>query len=555
MLIQSTTQDAELKQVTECYGHITALAKAHDKAAERQADYVALLNAIKGDSNKVKMLAAQSIPRFFKYFSSLGDQAINAQLDLCEEEDIQIRAHAIKGLPLLCKDNRENVHKIADVLSQLLYVEDQLELDTVKRALVEMLRIDIKATLGPLFNQIRDADDVLREKAISFIREKVMQLGDELIFNKPDVEQCISENIKKHVAAEISESDFKSFMDILLRLKMYGGENRAQLVEVVHAQAEAGLPEGDSKLEVAFLEKLLACIHTAVSLYKPGSNNSVLFTILSTRVLPFFSEFSEFHRLPILKALAELAPFVNATDARAALPTIYSMLRDNLPTPSISSEPGNVAVGSMPEINFSYVECLMYSFLRLAFKVPGALNTICGIKIVTGQPQDRSEEDHSDKLKDLMDRLKTMTQQLDVYKKGLQPLVSKPVSQLTAEEKPKRAQAEIALQLTTNVIIMSQMLQKQTKDNKHFLNPQQSEAALHLSWKKGGQQQHVGQKRPASQQTSSNGAATAGTAAKRSRSEATANVVQPSPRPGASTSTASRGGRSGRGGDGRRFRR
>ncbi len=48
-----------------------------------------IIAAAKG-SSKAKQLAAQLIPRFFKYFPSLSAQAINAQLDLCEEDELGV---------------------------------------------------------------------------------------------------------------------------------------------------------------------------------------------------------------------------------------------------------------------------------------------------------------------------------------------------------------------------------------------------------------------------------------------------------------------------------
>jgi hypothetical protein len=46
-----------------------------------------ILSAVKG-STKEKRLASQFITRFFKHFPNLAAQALEAQLDLCEDEDI-----------------------------------------------------------------------------------------------------------------------------------------------------------------------------------------------------------------------------------------------------------------------------------------------------------------------------------------------------------------------------------------------------------------------------------------------------------------------------------
>lgn len=52
--------------------------------------YQAILDGVKGGA-KEKRLAAQFIPKFFKHFPELADSAINAQLDLCEDEDVSVR--------------------------------------------------------------------------------------------------------------------------------------------------------------------------------------------------------------------------------------------------------------------------------------------------------------------------------------------------------------------------------------------------------------------------------------------------------------------------------
>lgn len=56
--------------------------------------YQAILDGVKGGA-KEKRLAAQFIPKFFKHFPELADSAINAQLDLCEDEDVSVRIRTL----------------------------------------------------------------------------------------------------------------------------------------------------------------------------------------------------------------------------------------------------------------------------------------------------------------------------------------------------------------------------------------------------------------------------------------------------------------------------
>lgn len=48
-----------------------------------------IIAAVKG-SNKEKRLASQFIAKFFSKFPKLADQAIEAQFDLCEDEDVAV---------------------------------------------------------------------------------------------------------------------------------------------------------------------------------------------------------------------------------------------------------------------------------------------------------------------------------------------------------------------------------------------------------------------------------------------------------------------------------
>lgn len=51
--------------------------------------YQVILDGVKGGP-KEKRLAAQFIPKFFSSFPELADAAINAQLDLCEDDDVSV---------------------------------------------------------------------------------------------------------------------------------------------------------------------------------------------------------------------------------------------------------------------------------------------------------------------------------------------------------------------------------------------------------------------------------------------------------------------------------
>ena len=58
-------------------------------------DYEGIIMAVKGGSVKAKQLAAQLIPRFFKFFPSLASKAMTAQFDLVEEDELGVSLLAL----------------------------------------------------------------------------------------------------------------------------------------------------------------------------------------------------------------------------------------------------------------------------------------------------------------------------------------------------------------------------------------------------------------------------------------------------------------------------
>lgn len=60
-----------------------------DYGEQNQKDYEGIIAAANG-SVKAKQLAAQMIPKFFKYFPELSEQALDQHLYLCEDEELGV---------------------------------------------------------------------------------------------------------------------------------------------------------------------------------------------------------------------------------------------------------------------------------------------------------------------------------------------------------------------------------------------------------------------------------------------------------------------------------
>ncbi|KAE9456385.1 hypothetical protein C3L33_11711, partial [Rhododendron williamsianum] len=468
-------------------------------------DYAAIIKAASEGTVKVKQLAAQLIPKFFKYFPTLSEDAFGQQMFLCEDEELGVRVQAIRGLLLFCKDTPENLSKIVDILGQLLHqAGENVERDAVHKALMSLLRQDIKseffsvveswnlyvdvrlsmplASLTVLFKYIignpdePSAEEGIREKVLCFVRDKVFPLKAELLKPQEQMERHITDLIKQSLQ-DVTGEEFKMFMDFLRSLSLFGRNapvDRVQeLVEIIEGQADLDTQfnvsthphpkkkkneekEKGENWELVMvsdgdhIDRLISCLHMA---------------------LPFFV-LPEERKVDLLKNLAECSSYVPPQDSRQLLPSIVQLLKKHM------------VRRKLEEMNFTFIECLLYIFHHLAHKTPNATNSLCGYKIVTGQPSDRLGEDFSENHKDFTERLRTID---DLAKAMLKKLTqgmteqNKAMSAAKTDEekniiKKQKLNSTIGLRTCNNILAMIQPLHSKSPS---FIGDQK----INLSWK------------------------------------------------------------------------
>lgn len=100
----------------------------------------------------------------------------------------------MKQLPLLCKDSKGQVFKVADILAQLLQLED-LDYTAACSSLIQVFKEDqLNATKG-IFNQIHITnEDLIREKCIVFLFKKLIKVQEKL---SPELEDLLIDEGKK----------------------------------------------------------------------------------------------------------------------------------------------------------------------------------------------------------------------------------------------------------------------------------------------------------------------------------------------------------------------
>ncbi|KAJ8761434.1 hypothetical protein K2173_001565 [Erythroxylum novogranatense] len=467
----------EAKHIEKLYEFGERLNESKDKS-QNLKDYQGIIDAAK-TSIKAKQLAAQLIPRFFKFFPDLSTQAVDAHLDLIEEEELGVRVQAIRGLPLFCKDTPEHLSKIVDILVQLLAAEEIVERDAVHKALMSLLRQDVKASLTALFKHIGTADEpstdeFIREKVLTFIRDKVFPLKSELLRPQEEMERHITDLIKKSLE-DVTGAEFRMFMDFLKSLSIFGEkappERMKELISIIEGQADL-----DAQFNVSdgdHIDRLISCLYMALPFFLRGASSSKFLNYLNKHIVPVFEKLPEERKLDLLKAVAEISPYTLPQDSRQILPSIVQLLKNYMPRRKTGEE-----------MNFTYVECLLYAFHHLAHKAPNASNSLCGYKIVTGQPSDRLGEDFSELYKDFTERLsnveeltratmKKLTQGMAEHNKAM---AAAKTDEAKDSVKTQKQNTTIGLRTCNNILAMTKPLHSKTPS---FIG----DKSVNLSWK------------------------------------------------------------------------
>ncbi|XP_050411113.1 apoptosis inhibitor 5 isoform X2 [Patella vulgata] len=445
--------------IEELYKNFGVLADAKDKAGEHQAEYLSFIDAVKGGAGE-KRLASQFITRFFKFFPDCAAKAVNALFDLCEDNDVNIRKQAIKDLPNVCKVQPEQVTKISGALTQLLVCEDQGEISLVQSSILSLFAINAKGTLQGLFDQIvgdHEEDDVLRDRVLKFLTTKLKTLSEETL--DKDAEEFVLTSCKK-VLEDVTKDEFIMIMDLLRSLRiMKTVQSRQSLVEIVTTQAE--LDEPLDLTDAESVDRLIQCIKTASPLFSKNVHSKVFVEYICDHVLPNLSDITSPEggniQLDILKILSEISEFAGEIDEpKARIEKLYNRLIAYMPLPPSEENDAPAAANEEPKLEFSYVECLMFSFHQLCSRCPGFL----------------TDEDNADRLKDFRLRLQYFARGVQIYIKQLRAaLQGKSGETLKTDENKIKV---VALKITSNINTLIKDL---------FHNPPTYKVSITLSWK------------------------------------------------------------------------
>jgi len=403
------------------------------------ADYQIILSGVRGDA-QTKRLSSQFIARFFTKFPNLANASLDALLDLCEDDDVNIRKQAIKDLPMLCRESKDFLPKIADVLSQLLQTQDPSELVVIQNSLMSLFRKEAKGTMIGLFSQIRTGGDIVRGRAIKFLLVKIKTEGTDLL-NK-ETESHLLEEIKLCMGEDCTAEEFHTFMSILgMTTLPKTVTGQLKIVEMISKMVDFGKETVDLEDEDT-VDRIIQCSQAAAPFFSQQVKSTKYVDYMCCRVLPLWRGIAATEQAQILTLLAELCMFTaQINNPLAAAQSVYKLLLEYLPPSpdnidssleeTNGAEPSKLIAEAASKFEFTKVECLLFIFHTVGKQAPEFL------------------ADNPEVLKELKSRMQYFALGIQGYIRKLREfLASKSATELNTEENKLKA---TALKSVTNI--------------------------------------------------------------------------------------------------------
>lgn len=340
-----------------------------DSALDEKA-YLEILSSVKG-TDKEKKLVCQFIPTFFDRFPHLSEEALNAYLDLCEDNDSTVRKEAIKRFPRFFNGQpSEYSRKFADILSQLLVVEEPSEASLAFSSLVALLKTDPAGSLKGIFTQIKFGKEAVREMALKFLANRIRKINSGWSSEVQDI--LISEI--KDTLPEACPEEIPLLFGLLLSTRLgKTSSGRKQILKMFLSYIDS---DKESLLinDNYSLRRLISFIRNARVLFSPEIHSNKYFLFFCTEIIPRFLSFHGSKEgsgscLWLLKLFAEITIYIkDLTDIDKCIENILALLTEFLPCPLADD-----SVDAYKRLQFSSVECLLSILHRVLKDSPNFL--------------------------------------------------------------------------------------------------------------------------------------------------------------------------------------
>jgi len=347
----------DINRLYDCAQTLSSLKP--DKITEHTSEYETILKGVRGDT-QTKKLASQFIARFSSQFPNLGDASLDAILDLCEDDDVNIRKQAIKDLPMMCRDRKDYLPKIVDVLTQLLQTDEETEVTIIQSAIMSLLRKNCKGTLIGLFCQVKTGGDLVRERALKFLHMKLKTESKELLNKEGEIH--LFEEIKACTFEGCTAEEFQMFMTMLSLTSIpKSSTGKSMIVEMIGKMIDFEKPFSADDEES--IDRIIQCYHAATDYISDQVKSTKFCEYLCLKVLPEWESILSTDQAKLMRILAELCAFTGKIQQpNEAVSNIHTVLMEYLP----ESAPADQPAESDSEVEFTKVESLLFAFHTVA---------------------------------------------------------------------------------------------------------------------------------------------------------------------------------------------
>ncbi|KAF9920086.1 Apoptosis inhibitor 5 [Linnemannia zychae] len=212
----------------------------------------------------------------------------------------QVRQTAIKSLPSLCKDGPQHTIKIADVLCQLLQLDDE-DLVIVQEALQTLLVQSPREVLAVLFTQGLNGIE-LREKTITFIANQISTSFVTGLVTDPDIERFFVGELLKAMK-NLSDSELETFAKIIMQTTLYKTEklDLAELAQIYVAHIISQVPWNINSPDS--IKRVLVAGKLSMPLFQRNISADPLLTFFAANILPCdeFKKLTEVQKAHVMR--------------------------------------------------------------------------------------------------------------------------------------------------------------------------------------------------------------------------------------------------------------
>eukprot|EP00283_Hemiselmis_rufescens_P006848 CAMPEP_0173420296 /NCGR_PEP_ID=MMETSP1357-20121228/1844_1 /TAXON_ID=77926 /ORGANISM="Hemiselmis rufescens, Strain PCC563" /LENGTH=501 /DNA_ID=CAMNT_0014383075 /DNA_START=30 /DNA_END=1532 /DNA_ORIENTATION=+ len=460
------------------------LKTGEDTFAEHEEQFKVVVDKAKVGP-KTKTLALQLLPKYLGHYPSQADAALDILIDLFEEGEAY-RMKAIESFKHIASSATAAViSKLVGVLAQMLLSENDKEVVVVTEALCTALEQDVLATTTALL-ELMTTEASVRGKAVEFLAAELCPKATKLLKGNTEAQNAVATQIKK-LMGTASTAEVSLFMKILFSMEVFqsGEEGANELLGIVTNTIDL---TADFDASEANADRVLALLRSARLMFNHGASPIKVMSYVSKKVLPKYDDLTATQQTALLKVIAEISPHMRGGTCREFLTAVYPTMLALMPEESTEET----------KLNYTSIECLLYAFHQTASRVPGFLHPLCGIKINTGQPENKIDEDFTAKLADLNKRLDVTKKQSSDFVQKLKQVQQKlqQTKPTTDDEKKdlstKQQACQTSLRTCNHVVVLSTNLKKTPPS---FMADKEAQT---LSWRMGGTQTggpKAGQKR------------------------------------------------------------